>query len=342
MAVASKNRHNAAFVVGSVLGAVAGAAVALWKTPYTGEELRSKLTGAGSGDEQATSTYVAAGSTGTPVAEERSVKDKVLSTVEKTLAPIVGVELGKTANGSGADTTANVVPSGEMKVKEGYGTTLLRHPHAWKGEESDEPQITREDVLSGEERLTGTKSRIDPEKWAAAYGDGAEVSDAQPTRVETPVVRAEPETITTTAPAEETTTITREEVLSGEERLTGTRSRINADTWAAAYGTKPDEGSQYESKEAESEAQTGLGAAPAYPGSDQTGHQPVEREAPDDSIADVAVNADDRARESDFSVEDAATVDDLTKPQTDRVPDSMQQHDAGSYHPFPKLGGKEK
>src|SRR5699024_6076622 len=41
----------------------------------------------------------------------RSMKDKVLSTVENTLAPIVGVELGKTANGSGtAEGTTSMGP----------------------------------------------------------------------------------------------------------------------------------------------------------------------------------------------------------------------------------------
>ncbi len=76
----ARNRHNAAFVVGSVLGGIAGAAVALWKTPYSGAELRSKLTG------------------GTATGESPRYASRMLSSVEQVLAPVVGVKLGKTAN----------------------------------------------------------------------------------------------------------------------------------------------------------------------------------------------------------------------------------------------------
>jgi hypothetical protein len=43
---------------------------------------------------------------GATPAQERSFKNKLLSTVESTLAPVVGVQLGKTANDSGQVTTA--------------------------------------------------------------------------------------------------------------------------------------------------------------------------------------------------------------------------------------------
>jgi gas vesicle protein len=94
--VANKNRHNAAFVVGAVLGGLGGAAAALWKTPYTGAELRRKLTGAtkSSGNVEVREIRATPG-------QERSFKDKLLSTVEHTLAPVVGVQLGKTANDTG-------------------------------------------------------------------------------------------------------------------------------------------------------------------------------------------------------------------------------------------------
>lgn len=101
--MARKNRHNAAFVFGAVLGGLAGSAAALWKTPYSGEELRAKLAGEPSAAASTTvngevQTYAATSPAG------RSVKDKVLSTVEQTLAPVVGVQLGKTANNSGSAT----------------------------------------------------------------------------------------------------------------------------------------------------------------------------------------------------------------------------------------------
>jgi len=79
----AKTRHNAAFVVGSVVGGLVGAGVALWKTPYAGSELRSMLTG------------------GSASGEPPRFSSKLLTRVENTLAPVVGVKLGKTANDSG-------------------------------------------------------------------------------------------------------------------------------------------------------------------------------------------------------------------------------------------------
>lgn len=330
MAVASKNRHNAAFVVGSVLGAVAGAAVALWKTPYTGEELRSKISGAGSTESHGAQTYTASPSRGTTTVEDRSIKDKVLSGVEKTLAPIVGVELGKTANGSGAETPA----AGDIKVNAEHGSTMLRHPHAWQG-----------DTSAGDQKLGLSQDKVDAEKWAAAYGTGASAPETQTTKVSQPKV----ETTTTSTPpatgsAASTAPLSREAVETGEERLTGNRSRINADSWAKAYGTSPAASSpetRFESKEAESAAQTGLGAKPAYPDNDQTGRQPVDAEAPDSNVAEVSRDTGTVRQESDLGVEDAASVDDLTTPKGNVVPDSALQQEERTYHPFPKLGRKE-
>lgn len=97
--VASKNTHNAAFVTGAVIGGLAGAAAALWKTPYSGEELREKITGGDSGGSADVET------TTTGRMPEPTLADKVLSSIEDALAPVVGVTLGKTANGSGPETT---------------------------------------------------------------------------------------------------------------------------------------------------------------------------------------------------------------------------------------------
>jgi gas vesicle protein len=428
MAVARNNRHNAAFVVGSVLGAVAGAAVALWKTPFTGEELRAKLTG-GASHETATGaqTYVASPSTGTTVREERSLKDKVISGVEKTLAPVVGVELGKTANASGAETLA----AGEIKVNaeqgsstrlrrqrswgeeqseattstgseapafglsrdkvdadqwaaaygEGakapstssgpgtteatrteaesteYGSTLLRHPHAWKDDsgtaatsDTDEPKIGL------------SMDKVDADQWAAAYGTAA---DTTATSASTPDAEPAGTEATTT---EYGSTRLRRQRSWGESREDDTTSdtdepkiglsmdKVDADEWAAAYGTQAPSGStgetrpteahtmaqsEHTSREAEAEAKTRTGAKPAFPGSDEAGHQPADRTAPDTNVADVDRNAAERAGGTDIPMEEAASVEDLTTPQVDRTPDSLQAHDERAYHPFPKLGGKE-
>ncbi len=97
--MAKKSNGTKALVVGTVLGLVAGAAYALWKTPMSGKELRSKFM-----PEVERDTTASAPGTG--------ITDKVIGVVESTLAPLVGVELGKTANGSGSSpvhTTANGV-----------------------------------------------------------------------------------------------------------------------------------------------------------------------------------------------------------------------------------------
>ena len=55
----ARQRHNAAFITGSILGGVGGAAVALWKAPRSGSELRAMLSrrsgvaGGGSADAPA-------------------------------------------------------------------------------------------------------------------------------------------------------------------------------------------------------------------------------------------------------------------------------------------------
>lgn len=106
--MAKKKNGNATFVVGSVLGAVAGAAFALWRTPMSGKELRGKLTPG----------PVTAGSS-TSAQPGTSFTDKVIGVVEKATAPIVGVELGKTANNSGKGApivSAPIVPDPDVDI----------------------------------------------------------------------------------------------------------------------------------------------------------------------------------------------------------------------------------
>lgn len=113
--MATKKRHNTAFVVGSVIGGLAGAAAALWKTPYSGNELRGKLTSRvqSVGSSRTGGTSI----TATPQ-HGQSFKDKMLSKVENTLAPVVGVKLGKTANDGGTPGTSN----GIVRTFESSGT----------------------------------------------------------------------------------------------------------------------------------------------------------------------------------------------------------------------------
>ena len=378
--MANNNRHNTAFVVGSVLGAVAGAAVALWKTPYSGEELRTKLGASGSHETTGAQTYTATPAASTTTGE-RTLKDKVLSTVEKTLAPVVGVELGKTANGSGAtvmdsgeirvntgtpgvaatasteaqtgpgrlglsrdkvdagkwaeaygtsaETTASAPAASATPLEDEAGTTMLRHPHAWQ--DGSEAATT---TSVGKTETVGASDTTDPSATAAStYGDAE--GEPEPTGYGTTMLR-HPHAWTDGS---------EDETASGARRITGSRSKVDPGKWAEAYGTTlPEGGSGYASKEAESASQTGLGSKPAYPGNDQTGHQSVDREAPDSNVGDVSRGAGARAEEeeSDLTVQDAASVDDLTTPQVHRVPDSQKETGAAAYHPFPKLGGKER
>lgn len=126
----ARQRHNAAFVVGSVLGGVAGAAAALWKAPQSGSELRAKVAErlGGSGgtsmnttvpDDSPAPTSSKASKlrdiwNATTLPETRSfgrgsrVGGKVLSMVENATAPIVGVKLGETARQAGSRAVSSV------------------------------------------------------------------------------------------------------------------------------------------------------------------------------------------------------------------------------------------
>jgi hypothetical protein len=83
-------RNTGAFIAGSVLGGVVGAAIALWKTPQSGPELRASLSG---GERHGAVPY----RSGDVDTADRRFSNPVLGFVEKATAPIVGVELGKLA-----------------------------------------------------------------------------------------------------------------------------------------------------------------------------------------------------------------------------------------------------
>lgn len=88
----ASQRNTGAFVVGSVIGGLVGAAVTLWKTPKSGAELRSGLS---ANREDPDVVTFRAGEGG--IEREQRFSNPVLSFVEKAAAPIVGVELGKLA-----------------------------------------------------------------------------------------------------------------------------------------------------------------------------------------------------------------------------------------------------
>jgi len=178
-------------VVGSVLGGLAGAAIALWKAPRTGEELRDKLMGGQEGSRRVVVSGVGSGSRGvlsgisagsqrvvsgvTAAAQRVSTTDpastkatdspsgatfsnRVISLVERATAPIVGVKLGQTANGSGPAGPAGPAASGTgdqgSTVRDSSSMTL--HSHGDEGV----PDRTTFGTYSG--RSSGSQSTIEP------------------------------------------------------------------------------------------------------------------------------------------------------------------------------------
>lgn len=177
-------RHNGAFVVGSILGGLTGAAVALWKAPRTGKELREKLMGEEDGSRRVVVSGVGAGSRGVlsgvsagsqrvvsgvaaasqrvsvpdPAAVKASVSssgasfsNRVMSLVERATAPIVGVKLGKTANGSGPDAGGNA----------GNGSSVR----------STASVVSSVDTSSGDQVDQGTATRSSSRTTLHAHGD---------------------------------------------------------------------------------------------------------------------------------------------------------------------------
>jgi hypothetical protein len=91
------DRHGTAFIVGAVVGGIAGAAATLWTTPRSGLELRSRMMG--EGDDYAPSgPQVGVGETRP---HEERLTSRALSFVERAAAPLVGVRLGETADERG-------------------------------------------------------------------------------------------------------------------------------------------------------------------------------------------------------------------------------------------------
>lgn len=160
----AKNKNsNKGLIFGTVLGAVAGAAYALWKTPMSGKELRGKLsTGplqASNGSESA-SNFAAESSRSATVGSS----NPVLNAIERTLAPIVGVDLGKTANnGSNGKigetesvsvtepvTIADAPADVEKSTVETQPTSIRAQRWAW-GSPAPEPNVAEETVPSAPE-----------------------------------------------------------------------------------------------------------------------------------------------------------------------------------------------
>jgi gas vesicle protein len=108
----ARSSNSGAFIVGTVLGGLVGAAAALWKTPQSGRELRqsvgleSEPVVAVTGTVKASAVRVkdAAVEVTDTVADVtstgRPITDVALELVGQVTAPLVGVRIGQTANNS--------------------------------------------------------------------------------------------------------------------------------------------------------------------------------------------------------------------------------------------------
>jgi gas vesicle protein len=104
--------NTGAFIFGTVLGGLVGAAAALWKTPQSGQELRQAVglesepvlavTGAvkSSAIKVKDVAVEVSDTVGDVTSTGRPITDVALELVGQVTAPLVGVRLGHTANNS--------------------------------------------------------------------------------------------------------------------------------------------------------------------------------------------------------------------------------------------------
>lgn len=140
-------RNTGAFIAGSVLGGIVGAAVALWKTPQSGPQLRASLSG---GERHGAVPYRT--QSGDVDTAERRFSNPVLGFVERATAPIVGVELGKLAKDDPQSYTAPVRvssadarPPDATEVTEPIGEIERATGDAFAAESPDE-EVTHDPV----------------------------------------------------------------------------------------------------------------------------------------------------------------------------------------------------
>lgn len=193
--MAKRNSNNKGLILGTVLGSLAGAAYALWKTPMSGQELRSKL-----------STGPVNTSSDTSGGQESSgggITDKVMNAVEHTLAPIVGVDLGKTANQSAstaatkpinvADTPADVAPPTQVQTATSAAGTPIADP-----EEGEAMMATGSDTIRMKKFAWGTPAP-EAEKAETPVQGEMNAPVEQATSVDEPDAKSETASATATS-----------------------------------------------------------------------------------------------------------------------------------------------
>lgn len=113
----AQQRHGAAFIVGAIIGGIAGAAATLWTTPRSGLELRTRMMGSGDDYAPGTTDLPAPKTEG----RDERLSSRALGLVERVAAPLVGVRLGETADERRDDTvisTASTVTTDTADTEE--------------------------------------------------------------------------------------------------------------------------------------------------------------------------------------------------------------------------------
>lgn len=186
--MAKKKNGTKALVLGTVLGFAAGAAYALWKTPQSGKDLRAKLNPA--------QLFESTGASGT--------YNTLLDAVEHTLAPLVGVQLGKTANDGGTKPTSETGPIAEPQASNGSqdpaagGGWLPTPPHYDWG--ATAPEVTRPAaVATTEQPSSETSATTSHEGYGSASIRAKKFAWGSPAPEATPAAEATPAHEATTA-----------------------------------------------------------------------------------------------------------------------------------------------
>ena len=290
------NKSNKGWIFGTVLGAVAGAAYALWKTPMSGEELRGKL----APGPVSTSSHA-------PAATSGGFSDKIMSTVERTLAPIVGVELGRTANSTpnGSHEVTEPISVNTVQADTSASNSLRSRRFEWG---SPAPDVNDTVQTPSAPETVAVEPNL-PE--AAPERDAAERTTTHATEsAATSTYRAESDGFT------ESTEATRDET---ESWGTGTL-RSNRFAWG---DTAPEAMATTQSAQ----------VAPA-------GH--AASEADTTEVDPLAANRDAHSGDvTRFSDSNASIETDSSEGTVDPLHVSAAANSTGTLHPFPKLGGME-
>lgn len=269
----AKNKNsNKGMVLGTVVGAVAGAAYAMWKTPMSGKELRGKLSTGPVSSPSSSQSFADSQPTTT---SSGGVTDKVMGAVERTLAPIVGVNLGKTANGSGQNGTSVTEP-----ITPAYASTDIASPAQMDnvtsatGEPIADPSRGESVMSTGSDTI-----RMKKFAWGTPQPDADQAEVPIQAEENAPV---EPVTDATTVPAAAAVTTTATTTTTNEA---GLKDSINSKRFA--WGDpKP------ETADAAVEAPiVGNDPAPVKQSTDSVGAAPAVSESAGTSNVDSSVVA---------------------------------------------------